>query len=182
MLFCEIFSIILIALKIQVSANNINDAIVFPDDNDEPRNQRSNQIQSFKKVLSFLASDIENVQKDLENGEFFHNDIVTEQQTNGILSSRTGLLEEEYRWPKNIVGHVNVPYTVSKESKYSKIAKKFLMVVCIITCLRFQLLSRKHHCDMPWMIFKKNRAFDLSQDQIKMTSSLFMMEAVVTQK
>lgn len=62
---------------------------------------------------------------DLENGEYFQGDIKLEVEqkealerndtNDGILGSRTGLLFESMRWPKNRKGEVIVPYIISKD-------------------------------------------------------------------
>lgn len=62
---------------------------------------------------------------DLENGEYFQGDIKLEAEqkealerndtSDGTLGSRTGLLFESMRWPKNQKGEVIVPYTISKD-------------------------------------------------------------------
>lgn len=83
-------------------------------------------------VITFADNDVgsEEIQfqagnPDLENGEYFQGDIKLEveqkealernETDDGILASRTGLLIESMRWPKNTKGEVTVPYTISKD-------------------------------------------------------------------
>lgn len=75
---------------------------------------------------------------DLENGEYFQGDIKLEAEqkeilerndtSDSILGSRTGLLYESMRWPKNKKGEVVVPYLISKDycelKKWHKMAEK----------------------------------------------------------
>lgn len=83
-------------------------------------------------VITFADNDVgsEEIQfqagnPELENGEYFQGDIKLEVEQkealerndtdDGILASRTGLLIESMRWPKNTKGEVTVPYTISKD-------------------------------------------------------------------
>lgn len=85
-----------------------NDAITFAD----------NEVGS--EEIQFQAGN-----PDLENGEYFQGDIKLEAEQkealerndtdDGILASRTGLLLESMRWPKNSKGEVTVPYKISND-------------------------------------------------------------------
>lgn len=66
-----------------------------------------------------------------EQGSFFQGDIDLEPDQEEALfsndtevsldeSTRTGLLAQHYRWPKNSKGQVVVPYTISSNAGYSK--------------------------------------------------------------
>lgn len=64
----------------------------------------------------------------LEHGDFYQGDIKLLAEQREILdrlavdktslSSRTGILNEDYRWPKDSSGNVKVPYEFAKSSKY----------------------------------------------------------------
>lgn len=77
---------------------------------------------SFLKAQSL--SEFDYSRSVLESGDKFQGDIVlTEIQREEIAlhigGQRTGLLETVYRWPKNIVGFVEVPYTFREADNFS---------------------------------------------------------------
>ena len=85
----------------------------------------SNLLKSDNLTREFLYD--ERAQQKFENGQFFQGDIILQQEQIDILKypddddpfgTRTGVLSENYRWPKNKNGKVIVPYEFS--SDYSK--------------------------------------------------------------
>lgn len=117
-----------------------NDQIIFRDGDEvvEVENKRNNAHLNQLRLLedlNLLKSDNltteflfdEEAQQKLENGQFYQGDIVLMEDQLEILKaleddsqfgSRTGILSEYYRWPKNRYGTVVVPFVISKE--YSK--------------------------------------------------------------
>ncbi|CRL02609.1 CLUMA_CG015841, isoform A [Clunio marinus] len=90
-----------------------------------------------------------NVKKELENGGLFQGDIKLLNEQKEFLSpspgnfiSRTGLLNEYYRWPKDKKGHVIVPYYIDGGSSYSENDKKIIRYAMNdlekYTCVRFR--------------------------------------------
>ena len=125
-------SVALIALifALNVSAKPSND-FFFPD-----REESESDVSPARLEDQLLPWDESNVQhgsteeneENFEDGEYFHGDIVlNEHQREHLLgngiddgSTRTGRIDEYYRWPKNSNGTVIMPYNISLESKYSK--------------------------------------------------------------
>jgi hypothetical protein len=71
----------------------------------------------------------ENIDNSLEYGEYFQGDLelmpeqddVFKSKITGNLDTRTGQLDEYYRWPKNRQGFVIVPYVIHEKSRYSEL-------------------------------------------------------------
>jgi len=117
-----------------------NDQIIFRDGDEvaEVENKRNNVHLNQLRLLedlNLLKSDNltteflfdEEAQQKLENGQFYQGDIVLMEdqletlkapEDDSQFGSRTGILSEYYRWPKNRYGTVIVPFVISKE--YSK--------------------------------------------------------------
>jgi hypothetical protein len=66
------------------------------------------------------------VQEDLEYGKYYQGDLMlTKEQVDFLfgsrmLSSRTGITDEEFRWPKE-GEHVMIPYAIHRKSNYSEL-------------------------------------------------------------
>lgn len=105
-----------------------DDRIVFQDDD---ISEFRNRIFSGDNKNNFRRDFNEKIQKELENGEFFQGDIIlhgdqmdlvmshknfTENEDN--IPTRTGLINEQYRWPKNNLGQAVIPYVIDPSSGY----------------------------------------------------------------
>jgi hypothetical protein len=110
-----------------------DDRIVFRDDDDEIDDSANDlkydnaRLLSDKNILksdnnSFIADT--QALRDLENGNFFQGDIVLQPDQQEILEmvlkdedfpTRTGIISEEYRWPKNRNGKVVIPFEISED-------------------------------------------------------------------
>lgn len=115
-----------------------NDRIIFRDEDEDSRRvddspndlgfdqlrllSDSNLLKSDNTTKEFLFD--EAAQQRLENGKFFQGDIVLMQDQLDILTypddddefgTRTGVLSENYRWPKDRSGKVIVPYSLAKD-------------------------------------------------------------------
>lgn len=119
--FCSVTIVIAIPL-------NKDDRIVFQD---EDSNDFQNEIFKGDNKDNFRLDLSENVQKDLENGRFFQGDIIlhgdqkdlvmshqnfTESEDN--IPTRTGIINEQYRWPKNNFNFPTMPYIIDSSSGY----------------------------------------------------------------
>lgn len=113
--------------------NKNDDRIIFPDDDvddgvadlkfDQVRLLADPKILKSDNTTSEFLTDGSELQQ-LENGKFFQGDILLlpdqEEFLNANLTdddfpTRTGLISESYRWPKNRNGKVIVPYVLSDE-------------------------------------------------------------------
>lgn len=118
------FTLVTICAQIAVSKPVIDDGtILFRDENELD----SNEILT----ADGEALHPESVNIKLESGQFFQGDIVLIPDQEDLLSlnstgsdddlqSRTGILLENQRWPKNEAGFVIMPFTISS-TDYSKI-------------------------------------------------------------
>jgi hypothetical protein len=115
-----------------------NDQIIFRDGDEVAKveNKRKNPQLNLIDDVNILKSDNltseflfdEEAQQKLENGQFYQGDIVLMEDQLEILKApddvsqigtRTGILSEYYRWPKNRYGKVVVPFVLSNQySKY----------------------------------------------------------------
>ncbi|CAG9807142.1 unnamed protein product [Chironomus riparius] len=108
----------------------INERIVYPDEFKELQSVEStgyqmsllndpNILQSDNMTAEFLI--YQDGFKNLEDGEYFQGDMVmNEEQLNTIndtsdLSLRTGIINERFRWPKDVHGDVIVPFKISSD-------------------------------------------------------------------
>lgn len=82
----------------------------------------SNLLKSDNSTKEFLYD--ERAEQKLENGVFYQGDIILQQDQIDVLKypddddpfgTRTGLISENYRWPKNQKGKVIVPYELSSD-------------------------------------------------------------------
>lgn len=124
------------------------DEIIFRDDDDDDDSVNVLKIEDDNELLpstqaKSIGSGRESVDPKLMNGEYFQGDIkLNEEQMKTVLSnnsvpSRTGIIDEFYRWPKSERGFVLVPYYLHKESDFSKLLfEKFLQHV-----LKFDILA-----------------------------------------
>lgn len=110
-----------------------DDRIIFPDDDIEDivpiKSQQLNDpniLKSENTTEEFLYD--ERAEIKLENGKYFQGDIILKdgqlealnnEDEDGILGTRTGLISQKYRWPKNDEGKVIIPYLIT-EDDYSK--------------------------------------------------------------
>lgn len=126
-----IFCIVLINVKI-ITSNPVGSGIVFPNNDDEHQHffTNENEIVTSDEDDGEIESFEQDLDLDLENGDYFQGDmdLLPEQEdfllrniTNLTVSIRTGLLNEDYRWPKNHLGKVVVSYTMSSPSKFCEI-------------------------------------------------------------
>lgn len=131
-MFRKTFTIFcLVNLAFAVPANK-DDRITFQDDDIggfENRIFKSDNKDNFRLDLS------ERVQKELENGGFYQGDIILHEDQRDLLMShknfdendhiptRTGLINEQYRWPKNALGFAVMPYVIDSDSGYCKFSQ-----------------------------------------------------------
>lgn len=116
--------LIIICLALAVIARPSGDSFVFRDDEDVGDNQILPSVDDLKSIG---VSD-EVVKLELENGQFFQGDIKLVQdqkdyylaKPNGSVPTRTGWIDEYYRWPKDKDGYVILPFYLAPESKFSK--------------------------------------------------------------
>ena len=146
MIFFSLFSLFLFALKL--NAKPFDDKIVFKDA-DEPQSYISlieeSQILPFDESSRLIQDDNEMVQQELEQGQFFQGDIVLQPEQKEFLKAnlsdvkvptRTGWLDEYYRWPKDINGFVVLPYDLSAKSQFCKkplknlLRKRNMLLIC----------------------------------------------------
>jgi hypothetical protein len=90
-------------------------------------------VASVESRFSFPDDDVEVEDVKLEDGNFFQGDIKLLAEQKEILDrlavdknsfpTRTGILNEEYRWPKDNEGYVNIPYEFAPGSKYCKMSR-----------------------------------------------------------
>ncbi|XP_070493994.1 hatching enzyme 1.2-like [Chironomus tepperi] len=153
----KIFVIIL--LISEISSVPIDDGrIIFRDDNNEDAEVVNSQQVNLQRLLddeNLLKSDnltteflIDEDAKDvLENGEFYQGDIVLMEDqldmlkaTDDEFGTRTGILSQYYRWPKNRLGKVIVPYAFSNQYSLKDRAKILLGMRDIkkYTCVEFK--------------------------------------------
>jgi hypothetical protein len=129
MFFCVKFLFVLFFVTI-IESKPQGDSILFRDD-DEPQSYLSlndeKQILPSNDAVRLVPDDNEIVQKESENGEFFQGDIVLLPEQKEYLTAsksgvptRTGWLDEYYRWPKDNDGYVILPYTLAAKSKFCK--------------------------------------------------------------
>lgn len=123
--------VICVAFASEVIARPSGDSFVFRDDEDV---SDDNQILPSIDDLKSIGESDEVVKYELENGKLFQGDIKLVQdqkdyylaKPNGSVPTRTGWIDEYYRWPKDKEGHVIVPFYLSPQSKFSKMrANKF---------------------------------------------------------
>lgn len=126
------------------------DEIFFRDDDDDDdtgvnvlKIEDDNELLPSTQAKS-IGSESESVDPQLMNGEYFQGDIkLNDGQMKAVLSnnsvpSRTGIIDEFYRWPKSERGFVLVPYYLHKESDFSELwfGKSFLQLG-----LKFDILA-----------------------------------------
>lgn len=138
MFVCAKSLLVLTSLVIayKVSARPSND-FVFRDETEyEPdlpplTLEEENQILPSDRT-KLLGGENEIVEQRLENGKFFQGDIVLVQdqkeyllanESGSSVPTRTGWIDEFYRWPKDSNGYVILPYYVAPKSEYSEKSK-----------------------------------------------------------
>lgn len=103
---------------------NDPDTIIFREENDVD----SKEILSEDDPDEVYDASLETTNIGLEAGEYFQGDIVITPQllqamftndTSDDMVTRTGILFDEYRWPKNYRREVTVPYVFNNRD-YSK--------------------------------------------------------------
>jgi hypothetical protein len=106
-----------------------NDKIVFSDGDASLEDQLLTRDDT---VLTSRFSEDEEFLQDLENGKMFQGDIILSPEQQDLLKNtprneeeedvptRTGLISEEYRWPKDARGLVYMPYEIDPSSDYCK--------------------------------------------------------------
>lgn len=133
MFFCARILLVLTAfvLLLRVNAKPATNDFLFREDEDDPNLplltlEDENQILPSEKS-KLRGGENEIVQQQLENGKFFQGDIVLVQDQKDYLlvndssvPTRTGWIDEFYRWPKDKSGNAILPYYVEPDSEYSK--------------------------------------------------------------
>ncbi|KAG5668445.1 hypothetical protein PVAND_016385 [Polypedilum vanderplanki] len=158
------FLILTILISI-ISAIPFDDRIIFRDEDEEQVNDSAADLNfdqlrllndPSSKILKSLNDSKEFIRDEkelqkLENGQFYQGDIVLLPDQEEILNqplpadndnfpTRTGLISEYYRWPRNRDGKVIVPYEIGKEySLYDRI-RMYLAMFDIerYTCIHFK--------------------------------------------
>jgi hypothetical protein len=98
-----------------------------------------------------ISDEVTEERSQLEFGDKFQGDIILtpeqeEQFDKNSKSSRTGLRNARYRWPKNSAGQVVVPYTIQGSSGYCKKRLRiFPAVHSHIIYLNFSSGTKKRH-------------------------------------
>lgn len=120
----KLFFVTLFLVQSILSKPAVDDGkIVFRDNNDVDSSEILRSDGSAEQDNS------NNVASDLEAGNYFQGDIVLlpgqkeiflSNDTSDDDVSRTGLLLEDQRWPKNSLGRVIVPFIFPRPSDYSK--------------------------------------------------------------
>lgn len=83
-------------------------------------------LPSIESRFTFEDDEVDVFKQASESGKFFQGDIklIKEQRDylldNNSLPTRTGWIDESYRWPKDNSGHVIVPYYINPTAQYSK--------------------------------------------------------------
>lgn len=129
------FASVLITLTLAVSnqAKPVNDFVFRDDDDvDVPALGLFDENQLLLDQTKQLNDPNENVNEGLEHGKYFQGDIVLVQDQKEYLLSnssnfptRTGWIDESYRWPKDSNGDVLLPFEISKNSGYSMMLNTF---------------------------------------------------------
>jgi hypothetical protein len=135
----ENFLLFLLILVGKVNSKPIDEEIYFKHNN-EPINyldlNDENQILPHSESSRLILDNSEIVKTELENGKFFQGDIVLQQKQkeaidkNSSVESRTGWLDEYYRWPKDEKGFVIMPYELSSKSQFSE---KTIIFFCVVS-------------------------------------------------
>lgn len=122
--------LIILALAAMASAKPAGDQIVFrdEDDTDETLLTLEDENQVFIPAKTRLdGEENEVIAQRLEHGKFFQGDIklVQDQKdyllannSDGSVPTRTGWIDEYYRWPKDERGNVIMPYVIATDSGY----------------------------------------------------------------
>lgn len=119
---------IIVLVHFSEAKPTVDDRIIFRDDKDMNTNEGILKSDDSSEAAGVEAREIDvTLQAESEMGQHFQGDIIlTKEEKQAMLSndsdpfaSRTGLLDEERRWPKDSAGHVNVYYTIDSKSGYS---------------------------------------------------------------
>lgn len=138
------FVVAVVLVKSSVTLPVADDGqIIFPSDNEL---DLSEILMTPEERMSVNLDD-ENVNIGLESGSFFQGDIklladqkeiLLSNETDEGLLSRTGILIESQRWPKNKLGNVVVPFAFKRESDYSELTSVF--------CSLHKMFCFSSHC------------------------------------
>lgn len=116
----NILLIVAIIAQVVSSKPSDDDRIIFPDTFSEIIKDNNDDLSGSDDSVE------EQGNIDLESGDLYQGDIHLSPEQALILSdkssvsSRTGLLFEDMRWPKDENGHVVMPYTVDDASYCKK--------------------------------------------------------------
>jgi hypothetical protein len=136
-----------------------DDRIVFQD---EDSGDFQNEILVGNNKDNFRLDPTLSVQKELENGKLFQGDIILHGDQKDLVMShmnfseaeenlptRTGIIGEQYRWPKNDYGLVELAYVIDPSSGYSsnqrEVIRHAMYILEYYTCVRF--VERTHQED-----------------------------------
>ncbi|CRK86709.1 CLUMA_CG000542, isoform A [Clunio marinus] len=124
---------------------NDPDTIIFREENDVD----SKEILSEDDPDEVYDASLETTNIGLEAGEYFQGDIVITPQllqamftndTSDDMVTRTGILFDEYRWPKNYRREVTVPYVFNNRdytTNQKNLMKNAMKGIEKYTCIRF---------------------------------------------
>lgn len=137
--------VLLLVFSTLAVAKPSGDQIVFRDEEDSDSGAGELlKLEDEKQILPseqtrLIGSEAESVVLKLENGKYYQGDIVLVQEqkeyllaNDSDLPTRTGWIDEAYRWPKDNRGNVILPYYVSPQSQFSKMITRFKASLWII--------------------------------------------------
>ena len=125
-------SFLILALLSATFGKPQGDRIVFRDEESDIDIEDGLLTSKGTKVL---GGENELVAQYKEHGKFFQGDIVLikdqkdyllADNSSGFLPTRTGLVDEDFRWPKDRNGKVILPYYIDPTSGFCKITKRVL--------------------------------------------------------
>lgn len=124
--------LVILAVSAMALAKPAGDQIIFrdEDDTDDPPFTLEEENEVFIPAKTRLdGEENEVVAQRLEHGKFFQGDIkLVQDQMEYLLANdsdssvptRTGWIDEFYRWPKDDRGNVIMPYVIATDSGYSE--------------------------------------------------------------
>lgn len=152
MLKLKIFTLLcLISLAFAVPIND--DRIVFQDDD---LSEFQNKIFKSDNKDNYRRDSSAKIVKELENGQFYQGDIILHGDQKDLVNShknftenpdnipsRTGLINEQYRWPKNYEGFAVIPYEIDPASGYCEWSSYESTVSCCFWCCLMWASTRR---------------------------------------
>lgn len=127
------FLFVILIIRADARPSVVSDDVdVLPYENHEIESFEEFEESALKSRFNAESGEDYDDNLNKEQGAFFQGDIELDDDQHEILfspvteedklQSRTGLLGEQYRWPKNNRGLVYIPYLISTESNYSKLS------------------------------------------------------------